>query len=95
MSSKSLASIPSTEENPPPGPFWSERYLKNFTLEEIVNLPQEKRDELAQDLNVACWDPFTVLAICTPGDAYPIFDTEIPDLGPIPDEDEDENTVPK
>jgi hypothetical protein len=61
----------------------------DLTIDEIMALPEERRNEIAKRLGVICWEPFTVQAICTPGDVY--VSNDLPEIKPIPDYDDDED----
>ncbi|KAF2660088.1 hypothetical protein K491DRAFT_688690 [Lophiostoma macrostomum CBS 122681] len=62
----SWSSRPFPRPSPPESHFLNTHHL---SLSEIAALAQKDRDLLAAELNVVCWNPFTVRAICTPGDA--------------------------
>lgn len=64
----------------------------DLSIEEILTLPKSEQDRLAKEMNVLCWDPFTVQAICSmPGSAYDhIYSKPMPIPEPIPDHEEDQ-----
>ena len=68
----------------------------DLSVSEILALPEQERNELAERMGVICWEPFTVRAIGTPGDAYSHITREkLPTPEPIPDFDSEEEVERK
>lgn len=68
----------------------------DLSLIEILALPEDERNALAKRMGVVSWEPFTVMAIGTPADAYEVVSREVAEremreARPLPDEDEDED----
>ncbi|KAF2791923.1 hypothetical protein K505DRAFT_326510 [Melanomma pulvis-pyrius CBS 109.77] len=88
------ASMHPTHNNPISGLPLDSR--TDLSLTEILALPEDERNALAQRMSVVSWEPFTVMAIGTPADAYEIVSREVTkremrEARPLPDEDEDED----
>jgi hypothetical protein len=70
---------------------------KQLSIAEILALPEDERNALAESKGVVCWDPFTVMAIgcAPPNNSYLPSHEDMrrytEECEPLPDEDEDED----